>query len=152
MANRNPSPNEVVIDVFTFQCLSLLVCQDPVFKKETLFVQMVTGGAEYIHEDNPKLKRAIKKLLYLSEIMPKKYFYYVDEYIESNPEIKKALADKDKQALVSLDTVGKGVKTMGKSVGKLAGSAKDLVPVPLPDMIDFDFSERDREKEEAEQR
>ena len=70
--------NENILDVFSLKILGLLACKDPMHIKELMFVKLVIQGETVIDCDNLRLRRAVKKIFYFSEIMPKKYFHIVD--------------------------------------------------------------------------
>jgi len=54
--------------------------RDSIANKEDMLFDMILGETakrakvNYIYTDNPRLKRAVKKLLFFSEIMPKLYY------------------------------------------------------------------------------
>lgn len=73
--DENNNEKQVFLEVFSLKMLGLLVCRDKTEIKELLLAETVmTDKKDYIEMSNPLLKRAVKKLLYFSEILPKKYY------------------------------------------------------------------------------
>ena len=82
--SKNPT-----IDFFSLKILSLLVCRDPVKVKMTLFLETVIGpearplsDQDMIDMSSGRLRRAIKLLLYFSEVFAKKYWSYFEKDIK----------------------------------------------------------------------
>ena len=72
-----------MIDMFSLKVLALIICKDNMRVKENLLIELIqddegqklqSGLQRYIDADNPRLKRAIKKMFFFIEIMPKKYY------------------------------------------------------------------------------
>ena len=76
--------------MYSLKILSLLVCRDPIKVKIKLFVETVYGMEArtqfpingLIDLGSPRLKRAIKLLLYFSEIFPKRYWMRFEKDIK----------------------------------------------------------------------
>lgn len=73
----------MMLDTFSLKVLALLICKGD-WKKEDLFIDLVADIDGYVTIDNPKLKKSIKKILYFSEIMPKKYYDELRIDVEEN--------------------------------------------------------------------
>lgn len=78
---KSPVPTNVLyVDMFTVKVLSLLMCRGTAKVKAKLLARTILGEERAHKSGDPplpgeiaRLKRAIKLLIYFSEIFPKKY-------------------------------------------------------------------------------
>ena len=88
------------LDLFSLQILALLVCRGEAIEKAERLYEIVAGSAEKLMWSDEKLKKAIYKIFFYSEFLPKKYYILNGEKQEtptsrdgppSSPKSKKKL-------------------------------------------------------------
>lgn len=59
--------------MFSLKILGLLMCRDRIETKEGMLADLIRQNQQEIEIGNPRLRRAIKLIIYFSEIVPKQY-------------------------------------------------------------------------------
>ena len=83
---------QINIDVFSLKCFALLMCKGTNKTKANIFFDLVVGsegvkqGVDMINWKSSRLVQGIKKLLFFSEIFPKKYQNeFIEELLKCQP-------------------------------------------------------------------
>ena len=75
--NSEAKKYENMVDLFSLKVLALIVARGSTKEKANLFTDLVIGreshlqGVHYFFIDDPRLLRALKEIIYFSEIFPK---------------------------------------------------------------------------------